>query len=62
MLFGASLDIASVFLVLQTGQVTVQTPTTPFQAGFDLLGMAKIRPADPTSATKPKVKLPILIN
>lgn len=51
MLFWASLDIVSSVWVWHTGQVTVQTVTTPFHAGLLILGLANIRPTDPTSAT-----------
>jgi hypothetical protein len=56
MLLGASLDIVSLVWVWHTGQVTVQTVTTPFHAGLLNLGLANIRPTDPTSATNPKAK------
>jgi hypothetical protein len=62
MRLGASLDIFSCTFVLQTGQVTRLSFTTPSHAGFVVLNLANVRPTKPKNATKPKAKLAIFKN
>jgi hypothetical protein len=62
MRLGASLDIFSCTFVLQTGQVTRLSFTTPSHTGSVVLGLANVRPAKPKNATKPDAKLAIFRN
>src|SRR5260370_38005754 len=62
MSLGLSLTIVSCTLVLQTGQVTTQSPTTPSHCILVFFLTANARVAKPKRAKKPKAKLLVFRN